>query len=128
MTVISTMPATRARPALILLCLLESMAKQSSSLSNVCPNLAGNGVDPVPSAVATTLSCARMRSIVAWTDRAPTSPTQASTPALASRRTAPPSSPTVTGGGSGASGAVRQYRYVGLTVQRALYAGDEQVE
>src|SRR5579863_6698361 len=123
MTVISTMPATRARPALMRARFAESSARHASSLSNVCPNLAGNGVEPVPSALATTLSCERMRSIVARTDRESTSLTHASP----SRRTTPPSSPTVAVGGSGASGAVRQYRYVGLTRQ-ALDSRDEQVE
>jgi|SRR5580704_677281 hypothetical protein len=57
-----------------------------------------------------------MRSTVAFTDRDETSLTHAS-PSL---RTTPPSSPTVAGGGSGAAGAVRQYRYVGLTTDGSL--------
>ena len=65
-----------------------------------------------------------MRSTVACTDRDGTSLTHAS-PSL---RTAPPSSPTVPAGGSGAAGAVRQYRYVGLTTESSLDSRKKYVE
>jgi len=65
-----------------------------------------------------------MRSTVALTGRDETSLTHAS-PSL---RTKPPSSPAVRAGGSGAVGAVRQYRYVGLTTESALYGRKKYVE